>query len=61
MKAQIEVNRIQNIIRSPVDHLYNESINGLTMIRVFNMQEKIMAEFYEKINLNRSCRLITFG
>jgi len=61
MKAKLEVQRVNALIKSPVNHLYNESLEGVTMIRVFGRTEDTMNAFYARVNTNRSCRLITYG
>lgn len=61
MKAKLEVNRVNSMIRTPVSHLYNESLEGVTTIRVFGKTQNTMETFYKRININRSCRLINYG
>ena len=61
MKAQLEVQRVSQLIRNPINQMYNESLNGLTTIRVFNVQEKILDEFFGKMNKMRSLRLTNYG
>ena len=54
MKAKLETQRTSQILRTPINQLFNESLNGLTTIRVFGKEEAIMKEFYNRINKNRS-------
>ena len=61
MKAKLECQRVNAMIKSPVNHLYNESQEGVTMIRVFGKKDATMETFYKIVNMNRSCRLISYG
>ena len=61
MKAQIEVNRVNSIVRSPINQFFGESLNGLVVIRAYGIRKKILEDFYDRIDINRSLRQITYG
>ena len=61
LKAKLELQRVSSIIKTGVNHLYNESLEGVTTIRVFQKTDDTMTTFYGKINTNRSARLIKYG
>lgn len=61
MKAKLETSRCAQILRTPISHIFNESLNGLTTIRVFGKEDRIKHEFAQKINKNRSLKLMNYG
>jgi len=61
IKAKREIQRLQSILRSPVNQMYSEAMNGMSNIRIFKKQKKVMEDFFGKIDSFRSASQLLFG
>ena len=61
MKCKLELERNNNIIRSPIYSQIGENLNGLTTIRVFDIEAPIMMDYYKQINKARICKFNDYG
>eukprot|EP01016_Furgasonia_blochmanni_P055750 TRINITY_DN937_c0_g2_i5.p1 TRINITY_DN937_c0_g2~~TRINITY_DN937_c0_g2_i5.p1 ORF type:complete len:493 (-),score=62.67 TRINITY_DN937_c0_g2_i5:129-1607(-) len=60
-KTQAEMIRLESITRSPILGFFSETLNGLTTIRTFNMEDVFMQQHFQNLNENIKNQISNVG
>ncbi|CAF4939985.1 unnamed protein product, partial [Rotaria sp. Silwood1] len=61
MCSSRQLKRLESVTRSPVYALFSSSLDGLTSIRAFNVQEQFLNMFIERIDTNSRAYFLLFA
>ncbi|CAF1204621.1 unnamed protein product [Rotaria sp. Silwood1] len=61
MRSSLQLKRLESITRSPIYALFSSSLDGLTSIRAFNVQDDFLNMFMERIDTNSRSYFILFA
>jgi len=61
MNSSRQLKRLESVTRSPIYTLFSSSLNGLTSIRAFDVQEDFLNMFVERIDTNARASFILFS
>ena len=59
MRSSRQLKRLESVTRSPIYALFSSSLDGLTSIRAFEVQEDFLNMFMERIDTNSRAYFIS--